>query len=118
MAQVNLDKLTEIDGFVGACLVDSESGMTLGAAGGGMLNMEVAASGNSEVVKAKNKTMDALGLDDSIEDILITLGGQYHLIRPLAKDKTMFLYLALDRKKSNLALARHSLKAFEGIFSL
>ena len=79
-----MSALTQIDGFVGTCLVDSTSGMMLGAEGGGSaFNLEVAAAGNTEVVRSKRKTMAALGLKDSIEDILITLRQQYHLIRPV-----------------------------------
>lgn len=119
MAKVDLTSLTQIDGFIGACLTDSDSGMVLGLSGGGSgMDLEVAASGNSEVVKAKRATMSALALDDAIEDILITLGGQYHLIRPLATNNALFFYLALDRKKANLAMARHELKAFEATFSI
>ncbi|CAM5451297.1 hypothetical protein SAVIM40S_07636 [Streptomyces avidinii] len=33
------------------------------------------------MVRAKIRTMEMLGIKDEIEDILITLGGQYHLIR-------------------------------------
>jgi hypothetical protein len=104
-----LAKLGEIDGFVGACVVDSNSGMMLGAEGGGPVNLEVAAAGNTEVVRAKRKTMNALNLKDAIEDILITLGRQYHLIRPLAQKEGLFIYLVLDRGRSNLALSRHYL---------
>ena len=112
--QVNLSELTDVDGFVGACLVDSDSGMVLGQEGGGhLLNLEVAAAGNTEVVRAKRKTMKSLKLNDKIDDILITLGSQYHLIRPLRNREALFLYLALDRKSANLAMARMSLREFE-----
>lgn len=102
----SLAKLNSIDGFVGAALVDSESGMLLGQEGGNGINLEVAAAGNTEVVKAKRKTMANLGIRDGIEDMLITLGKQYHLIRPLRSRNTLFFYVALDRSRANLAMAR------------
>ena len=111
---VDLSPLNDIDGFIGACLVDSSSGMVLGLeGGGGMLDLELAAAGNTEVVRAKRKTMKTLGLKDSIEDILITLGKHYHLIRPLESNDALFLYLALDRSRSNLGMARRQLQNFE-----
>jgi hypothetical protein len=111
----------EMDGALGVALVDAESGMALGTSGGGKyLNLEVAAAGNTEVVRAKLRTINSLGLNDEIEDILITLGRQYHLIRPLAKASggTLFLYLALDRSRANLAMARHQLRKIESALAI
>ncbi len=101
----SMDELLTCDGAVCAALVDASSGMILGQIGSGV-DMEVAAAGNTEVVRAKMKTMRALGLNDVIEDILITLGKQYHIIRPMARKEGLFIYLVLDKSKSNLALAR------------
>ena len=102
-----------IDGAVGVCLCDYKSAMCLGTAGGNGLNLEVAAAGNTEVIKAKMKTMAALGLRDRIEDILITLGTQYHLIRMVSGNSTLFIYLALNKTNANLAMARHQLGQVE-----
>jgi len=110
----SLEKIQRIDGFLGTALVDSESGMTLGVNGGGPnLNLEVAAAGNTEVVRAKRKTMKNLNLRDDIEDILITLGKQYHLIRPMRSRPGVFVYVALDRTRANLAMARLTLADVE-----
>jgi hypothetical protein len=117
-----LKEAMEIEGALGTALVDWESGMTLGTLGGGKyLDLDLAAAGNTEVIKAKVRTVESLRLNDSIEDILITLGTQYHLIR-LIKDSNgvqgLFLYLVLDRAKANLALARHHLRRIESELSI
>ncbi|OEY99018.1 hypothetical protein BIY45_19160 [Stenotrophomonas sp. BIIR7] len=108
-----LNSLMQIDGAKAVALVDYESGMLLGEAGSGM-DMEVAAAGNTEVIRAKMKTAASLNLNDTIEDILISLGTAYHILRPVAKKKGLFLYLVLDRNKSNLALARRKVQDVEG----
>lgn len=110
--KTSLKTVMEIDGAICTSLVDSSSGMVLGEEGSGV-DMELAAAGNSEVVKAKLETMKSLGLGESIEDILITLDSQYHIIRPMVTQKGLFLYLVLDKKKSNLALARRKVQNVE-----
>lgn len=109
----NLAKLEAIEGFVGAALADSDSGMCIGYLGGGAVNLEIAAAANTEVVRSKRKAMKALNLRDEIEDILITLGKQYHLIRPVRSRPNLFFYLVLDRQRSNLAMARFTLSDTE-----
>lgn len=113
MGKIKLSTLHELDGFIAASLVDSESGLPLATEGDGAMDLSLASAGNTEVIRAKRKVAEALQLDDTIEDILITLGKQYHLIRPLKNNHNLFLYLALDRTRSNLAMARHQLKNFE-----
>ena len=117
MADVNnsLKEAMEIDGAIGVALVDWDSGMTLGTAGGNAeMDMDVAAAGNTEVVRSKMAAMKSLGLAESIEDILITLDHQYHLIRPLSKEKGLFLYVAVYKDKANLAMTRRKLANIEG----
>ena len=105
--QSALDKLnTDVTGILGAAVVDHESGMCLGTIGNG-IDLEVAAAGNTEVVRSKMRVMRELGIEGSIEDILISLRDQYHIIRPL--EGKLFMYLAIDRSKGNLAMARHQL---------
>jgi predicted regulator of Ras-like GTPase activity (Roadblock/LC7/MglB family) len=110
---VDFGPLVEQAGFIGACLVDSTTGMVMATEGGGRLNMELAAAGNTEVVRSKRRTIASLNLKDGIEDILISLGTQYHLVRPLRSNEAIFVYVALDRKMANLALARIAMQKVE-----
>ena len=108
----SLANLMEVDGAMGAAIVDFESGMVLGAQGGGV-DLEMAGAGNSRVVKAKLETMKTLGIDGDIEDILITLQSQFHIIRPTKNHANLFIYLVLNKEKSNLALARRKTESIE-----
>ena len=108
----SLNDLMSLDGALCAAVVDYNSGMMLASAGTGV-DMELAAAGNTEVVRAKMKTIKALGLNENIDDILITLGKQYHIIRPLATKDGIFIYLVLDKARSNLALARRKVLEVE-----
>ena len=115
--QDSLASIMTIDGCVAAALVDSNSGLVLGKAGSG-IDLDLAGAGNTEVVRAKMKTMKALGLNDNIDDILITLGKQYHLIRPSQKLAGIFVYYVLDKARSNLALARRKVADVESNMSM
>ncbi|WP_026342570.1 hypothetical protein [Nocardia sp. BMG111209] len=113
-----------MDGAVGIALVDYSSGMILGKQGGNsLIDMEVAGAVLTQVVRAKVDAIRTLQLNDAIEDILVTLGAQYHIIMPLddgrnsnileSDGSTLFLYLVLDRDRANLAMARHLLRRIE-----
>lgn len=111
-----LKEAMQIDGALGVALVDYTSGMALGTLGSTKeLDLTVAAAGNTDVVRAKMRTLDLLKLKDEIEDILITLGSQYHLIRPLRSrgGQGLFIYLALAKSRANLAMARHQVRRIE-----
>jgi predicted regulator of Ras-like GTPase activity (Roadblock/LC7/MglB family) len=108
---IDLTPLRKLSGFIGACLVDSDSGMLVAKEGGGSLDLEVAAAANTEVVRAKRRAMEELDLDDKIEDILISLGSQYHVIRLVPANEGFFVYSAVDRNNGNLALTRVAMKS-------
>ncbi|MEO5920256.1 MAG: hypothetical protein ABIQ01_03855 [Pseudolysinimonas sp.] len=101
----SLQRLVELPGARSAALVDSNTGMILGHAGSDD-DLEITAAANTEVVRAQLKSLGHLGSDDVIDDILITLSTQYDIVRPLAANPAIFLYLAMDKSKSNMALAR------------
>lgn len=101
--------LVNIGGYMGACLVNGESGVCLAKDAGHVIDVDKAAGYNAEVFRAKRRAIETLQLSDEIVDILITLGEQYHLIRPLQKKPNLFVYLVLDRRHANVSQARLSL---------
>ena len=111
-----LKEAMQIEGAIGVALVDYTSGMALGMLGSSNeLDLSVAAAGNTDVVRAKMRTLELMRLDEPIEDILVTLVSQYHVIRPVTSrsGKGLFFYLMLDKSRANLALARHKLTRIE-----
>ncbi|MFG2896274.1 hypothetical protein ACGFZH_04305 [Streptomyces zaomyceticus] len=115
------EAMTSIEGSMAVALVDYTSGMALGSLGGGKdLDLTVAAAANTDVIRAKVRTMEMLGLKDEIEDVLITLGTQYHLMRLIRGrgSNGLFLYLVLDKGRANLAMARHQLRRIEAELEL
>ena len=108
----SLKELMQVDGAVAAAVVDYGSGMAFATVGGTKdLDLTTAAAGNTEVIRAKMRVLEMLGIKEPIEDILITLTKSYHLIRPLTarNGKGLFLYLVLNSAKANLAMARRQL---------
>ncbi|NPD15792.1 hypothetical protein HOY34_11325 [Xinfangfangia sp. D13-10-4-6] len=116
---INITEIQNLAGFIAGCLVDSETGLVLASEiKVANFDVETAAAANTDVVKAKIRAMASLGVRDSIEDILITLGKQYHLIRPLASNPAVFLYVVLERASSNLGIARITLKNVEAALKI
>jgi hypothetical protein len=98
----------DVTGVIAAAAVDLESGMTLAAKTNRQeFDLAAASAYNSELVKQKMKIMRTLNLKSSLEDMLITLSDQFHLIKFLPGG-TSFLYLAVDRGGTNLAILRNS----------
>ena len=95
----------DVPGFIAISLVDLETGMSLGSKSTRAdFDLNVASAFNAELVKQKQKTMKALNLKSSLEDILLTLSDQLHMIK-FVTPKT-FVYMAADRAQTNLAVVR------------
>jgi hypothetical protein len=93
--------------LMAVAVVDTQSGMALASHSSvTSLNPETAAAYNTEVVKQKQRALTALKLQgEQIEDVLITLSSQLHLIK-LTNDGKKFIYLVASSRDTNLAIAR------------
>ncbi len=101
-----LERLLSFDGAMCVAVVDSETGMILGKAGSGV-EIDLAAAGASVILRARLGSIKALGTDDKIDDLLISLTSQVQIIHPLPSNPSIFTYLIGDKSKSSLAMARY-----------
>jgi predicted regulator of Ras-like GTPase activity (Roadblock/LC7/MglB family) len=101
-----LEKLLSFDGAMCVALVDSETGMILGQAGSG-IEIDLAAAGASVILRARLASTKALGTDEKIDDLLISLTTQVQIIHPLPRNPSIFIYLIGDKSKASLAMARY-----------
>jgi len=106
--------LNDLPGLMAIAVVDISSGMSLASHTNSSINPDTAAAYNTEVVKQKQKAMAALKLQgETMDDILITLTNQLHLIK-LVGDGKKFIYLVVNSRETNLAIAREVLRAHVG----
>jgi len=101
-----------LDGVIALAGVDWTSGMTIMSTVVKPIDIELAAAVATEVVRAQMRSIEQLGGGQVIDDILITLSDELHLIT-LSDDPRyagLFSYLVLDRARGNLALARRRLR--------
>lgn len=94
-----------VKGFIGASVVDLDTGMPLATRSSRPdFDLDLASAYNSEMVKAKLSTMRVLNIESGLEDMLLTLGDQLHLIKLVGTGA--FVYVAAERGATNLALLR------------
>lgn len=109
----NLSRLERVDGFLGAALYDIDAGVCVSAVDAGAGEVERVVAGHVELLEAKRRTISKMQLEDQLEDIVITLGRQYHLLRLCRRRPQLFFFLTLDRSRANLAMARYLLSDVE-----
>ncbi len=97
--------------LVAVAVVETETGMPLAHHSNlATFDAETAAAYNTEVIKQKLKAIQALKLNQVVQDILLTLTDQLHLLK-LSPTGDKFIYLAVNSKDTNLAQARQIMKA-------
>lgn len=101
---------TNVNGFIAVAVTEIETGLSFGnLTVDSSFDPELAAAYNLEVVKAKLNAVKALNLNQDIEDILITLSNQIHII-DISPNKKFMIYLAADASKANLGMTRAVLR--------
>lgn len=117
-----LDRTRQIEGLVVGCLVDAGTGMVLGSVRGEgeqEVSVPVSAAGATDVAHAISLMTGGLAAEGGLEDVIITLKGQYHLIRRFspAPKLDFLLLVVLDRAGTNLAMALRQLRDLDVTFA-
>ena len=113
MEGVDLSELDALDGITNVCIINADNDRVIKKRGRDGAGIEVLARGGAEMIRENRKLIKSLGLNESVEDILITVQSQYHIIRPITVADQYILYLVLEKDLSNLAMARYQLRIFE-----
>ncbi|WP_328878752.1 hypothetical protein [Streptomyces sp. NBC_00299] len=115
--EIALSRAMSLDGARGAAVVDYVSRMSLGTSGQpDGLDLNRAVHGDTDVVRAKLAALQLIGYaPERMEDIVVTLDTEYHVIRPLTRraHEGLFLLLVLDRGGADLDAVRKELRCIE-----
>ncbi|AUC75804.1 hypothetical protein [Olleya sp. Bg11-27] len=113
LSQFGNELKENISGYIAVTVTEIKSGISYFSDSiSSDFDPELAAAYNLEVVKAKLKAIEVLNLNQKIDDILITITGQIHIV-DISEDSKYFIYLAVDSTKSNLGMTKSLLNKYK-----
>ncbi|MCK6424752.1 MAG: hypothetical protein L6Q75_06615 [Burkholderiaceae bacterium] len=107
-ALVILRELMLLDGLIFASLVDAETGLVIASEERGP-DIDRAAVAATELLRLHRRTLRQMGHtrpNDPVDEILVTAGNRYHILRTLQARPDCFILAVLDKLRSNLAMTR------------
>ncbi|MFK7001964.1 hypothetical protein [Flavobacterium oreochromis] len=113
LKQFGEDLKKNVPGFIAVAISEIKSGIsyyTLSADPN--FDPELASAFNLEVVKAQLNAINALGLNETIDDIMINLKSQIHII-DISENNEYFIYLAVDSNRANLGMTKALLNKYK-----
>jgi len=114
--QIFVDRLRTIDGYITSCLVDSSSGVILGADGHiDGVDLQAAVAGYAELYRIKRAALQAFMPEERLEDIVMTFRRQIHVLHAVIPEPSCFLYVVVERR-GNMGLVTRALAAAEAAF--
>jgi predicted regulator of Ras-like GTPase activity (Roadblock/LC7/MglB family) len=104
-----------LDGMLGCAVVDSSNGLILAreVRDEEGLDLDLAAAASTQALKAHKAAALNMGLADPIEEVMTSAGTRHQIMRQLSRYPDLFLFVLLDRHRTNLALARYKLMEVE-----
>ncbi len=113
-AEALLDPVSDIDGFMLACLVDPSTGMVLASRKDqDDISLPTAAAGAADIANVLALLAGELPVD-GLEDVMVTFRRQLYVIRLVRQEPEpqILLLVILDRSRVNLAMARREIRNF------
>lgn len=118
-AEALLDPVSDIEGFMLACLVDASTGMVLASRKDHHdISLPTAAAGAADIANVLALLAGELPVD-GLEDVMVTFRRQLYVIRLVRQDPEpqILLLVILDRSRVNLAMARREIRSFCASFA-
>ena len=118
-AEALLDPVSDIEGFMLACLVDASTGMVLASRKDrDDISLPTAAAGAADIANVLALLAGELPVD-GLEDVMVTFRRQLYVIRLVRQDPEpqILLLVILDRSRVNLAMARREIRSFCASFA-
>lgn len=107
-AHAVLHELMLLDGLIFAALVNINTGAVVASEGRGP-DIDRAAAAAAEVLQVHRRTLRQMGhwrSNDPVDEVLVTAGSRYHILRTLQAHPDLFILAVLDKLRSNLAMTR------------
>lgn len=108
-----LKTIMELDGVISASIVDIFTGIPIIQISNKPEEFELYCAYMVEVVKSHKNFLSKLNIQDKIEDIIINLNNNYHIVTFILKQDNLFIYVVLDKENSNLGMTRLVLMKIE-----
>ena len=109
-----LAPLLRLEGLLGCALVDGSGRVVAHQKRDDQtLDMEAAALACTQLLQAHRSAAAAVGLSETIDEIITTSGPRHLLLRALPRHADLFVVALLDKHRTNLALARFQLLEVE-----
>lgn len=110
---LNNNLKNNIQGYIAMSICDLKTGECLFSESlDKNFDIDLASACNLEVVNAKLKAIDALDLTENIDNIVINLESQIHII-DITDSRDYFIYLSVDNSKATIGMIKSLLKKYK-----
>jgi predicted regulator of Ras-like GTPase activity (Roadblock/LC7/MglB family) len=110
-ARQALTELLPLEGLLGCAAVDATTGLVLARElrEDQPVDMDLAAATCAQVLRAHRLAAGSMGLSEPLEEVMASAGDRQQVLRVLTRYPDVFMVALLDRRRTNLALARYKL---------